>query len=378
MERYIILLPLMILMIAVSCRQGGKIEPVRADQVLGDYVFENEDVSLTVSALGGMFTDFHLKGHPVNPFGWSLLPEQMPENNRPHVFAGHFLCAGRWGAPSEGEMASGVPHNGEVNTMPWIITEDEKDSNGLRSVTMNCHAPLEQLDVERELKIPERGSWFLVNEKFTNNLPVARIANFVQHGTVYAPFLSEEMLVFTNAGRGFDQRTSLKYLEDSSFVWPHALLASGNHIDLTKPNTDEGFVTTHIFSEADSLGWIVAIHPVENLLLAYVFKISEYLWFNYWHHAEEGKPYVRGLEFGTTGLGQAHEMIFEENNRFFGVPFFLYMDAGETIEKSWLCFMIKSEMRHVTSVSVKDDVLVIAGKDGSDTFLQVEMGVNVW
>ncbi len=368
----------MMLLIAVSCGGGVESETDTVDQVISDFIFENNDISLTVTAVGGMFTDFHLKSRPVNPFGWDLLPGQMPENNQPHVFAGHFLCSGRWGAPSEGEIAAGVPHNGEVNTTQWTITRDERDTNGLRSVTMSCHAPIERLDVEREIIIPEKGFWFFVNEKFTNNLPVGRIANFMQHGTVYAPFLSEEMLVFTNADRGFDQRTHPRFLEDSSFVWPNALLASGNRIDLASPNTDEGFVTTHIFPDADSLGWIAAINPAENLLLAYVFKTAEYPWFNYWHHAEEGKPYVRGLEFGTTGLGEAHKMIFEENNRFFGTPFFLYMDAGEVVEKSWYCFKIETQMIYVSSVFFRDNTLIIAGKDGCDTFVKVEMEVNGW
>lgn len=373
MQKHIAIILFVPLLIAVSCDQGSLREKETVDLSVDDFIFENRDFSLTVTRTGGMFTDFHLKGRPVNPFGWSVLPEQMPENNQPHVFAGHFLCSGRWGAPSEGEIAVGIPHNGEVNTMPWIITHDEKSENGLRSVSMNCHAPIERLDVERKIVIPETGSWFFVKEKFTNNLPVGRIANFVQHGTVYAPFLNEEMLVFTNAERGFDQRTNPKFLQDSSFVWPHAVLASGSRINLTNPQTDEGFVTTHIFPENDSLGWIVAINPTENILLAYVFKTSEYPWFNYWHHAEEGKPYVRGLEFGTTGLGQAHEMIFEENNRFFGTPFFLYMNAGETLEKCWLCLKMETEIVHILSVSIKDDLLVIAGKDRRETFLQVEM-----
>lgn len=370
------LITVLIALFAGACMGEGEKGQHKTETFVSDFIFENNDVSLTVTAIGGMFTDFHLKSRPVNPFGWYLLPEQMPENNQPHVFAGHFLCSGRWGAPSEGEIAAGVPHNGEVHTTQWIITRDERDTNGLRSVTMSCHAPIERLDVEREIIIPEKGGWFFVNEKFTNNLPVGRIANFVQHGTVYAPFLSEEMLVFTNAGKGFDQRTHPQFLEDSSFVWPRALLASGNRINLTNPKTGEGFVTTHIFPETDSLGWVAAINPAENLLLAYVFKTAEYPWFNYWHHAEEGKPYVRGLEFGTTGLGEAHEMIFEENNRFFATPFFLYMDAGEVVEKSWYCFKIETEMMHVSSVFFRDDTLIIAGKDRHNAIVQVEIDVN--
>jgi len=300
--------------------------------------FENEQYVLGVDLVGGAFRDFYLKDKQLNPFGWTVLDNQMPENNQPYTFDGHFLCTGRWGAPSEGEIRAGIPHNGEVNTEVWQV-ESVQQADDYQSITMSVKAPIEKLDVEREIIIPDQGNYFLVKEQFTNNLTIGRLSNVVQHGTIAAPFLTEKTILSSNATRGFDQRTNDSYLEDSSFVWPNGKMADGSEIDLSKVTSEKGFVTTHIFE--DSIGWITALNPDENLLMGYVWKTAEYPWLNVWHMSKDGKPFVQGLEFGTTGLGQPYKLLAENNVTFYGRNSFEYIDAGETMEKSWICFMIE-------------------------------------
>ena len=300
--------------------------------------YENDQFVLGIDLIGGAYRDFYLKGKPLNPFGWTLLESQMPENNRPFTFDGHFLCTGRWGAPSEGEIKAGIPHNGEVNTQLWQV-RNQRQENGMQIIDMSVKAPIEKLDVRREIFIPEDGHYFLVKEWFTNNLPIGRISNVVQHGTIASPFLSESTIINTNATHGFDQRTNYKYLEDSSFLWPSGKMADGSAIDLSRVGSDMGFVTSHIFE--DSIGWITAFNPEQNLLMGYVWKTNEYPWLNVWHMSKEGRPFVQGLEFGTTGLGQPYKLLTENNVTFFGRNSFEYIDAGESMEKSWICFMIE-------------------------------------
>ena len=51
---------------------------------------------------GGAIVDFHLKSNKINPFTWKVSTAQMPANNKSGaVFQGHFLCLGRWGAPTD-------------------------------------------------------------------------------------------------------------------------------------------------------------------------------------------------------------------------------------------------------------------------------------
>ncbi len=334
-----------------------------------DYIvsYENDQIVLGIDLIGGAYRDFHLKDKPLNPFGWTSLESQMPENNQPYTFDGHFLCTCRWGAPSQGEIKAGIPHNGEVNTQEWQVTGIEH-RDGFQNITMAVKAPVEKLDVERQIIIPETGNYFVVKEKFSNNMPIGRLSNVVQHGTIAAPFLTERMIINTNATRGFDQRTNYQYLEDSCFFWPDGKMADGAEIDLSRVTSEKGYVTTHIFE--DSIGWITALNPDANILMGYIWKTAEYPWLNVWHMSKDGQPFVQGLEFGTTGLGQPYKLLVENNVTFFGRNSFEYIDAGETMEKTWICFMVRVPDGFVkaSELLLQDKKAVILHEEGKVDF----------
>ena len=346
-----------------------------------NYVIENSSCRLEVSRCGGMYTSFIIKDYPVNPFGWRLKPEQMPSNNQSVVFAGHFLCTGRWGSPSEGEIQAGIPHNGEVNTQPWTIWDWLTDQEGRTRVVMKCQAPLERLDVTRSINMPATGNYFVVRESFTNHLPIGRPVNFVQHGTISSPFLSSEMVVNTNAGYGFDQRTKIADIGHTYFEWPNAVLSSGKKIDLRKPKTQEGFVTSHIFPKTDTLGWISAYNPQSQLLLGYVFSTLDYPWFNYWYQSIGGQDYVRGLEFGTTGIGKPYQDLILEPSFFLDVPSYQYIDAGEIVSKWWLCFQIQvtANISGVEAITMDQSGLLVRVlmEDGTTRIIRVDLDQNL-
>ena len=320
----------------------------------------NEEFILSIKQRGGAYVDFHLIEKPLNPFTWKLLPEQMPKNNQPFTFDGHFLCTGRWGEPSPGEINAGIPHNGEVNTAWWEISAD-KSIKGFTVNSMKCQASIERIDVERNVYIPEQGTYFLIKELFTNQLPVGRVHNVVQHGTIAAPFLTKETIINTNATLGFDQRTNIKYLEDSSFAWPDGYLADGSVEDLRRVTSENGYVTTHIIE--DTIGWITAINPEGRLVIGYVWKTAEYPWLNIWHQPKDKLPFVQGLEFGTTGLGKPYQLLLENNVTFFGRNSFEYIDAGQTVEKSWVCFMavIPEGFGEVVRLSLSSNAITLQG-----------------
>src|SRR5689334_16816575 len=91
---------------------------------------ENNFCSLTVDSFGGAITNFHLKNiAQINPLSFAFTKEQMPENNKNGApYQGHFLCAGRWGLPSENEIKNGVPNHGEAANIVW---ESKKSNNAL-------------------------------------------------------------------------------------------------------------------------------------------------------------------------------------------------------------------------------------------------------
>jgi hypothetical protein len=53
---------------------------------------------------------------------------------------------------------------------------------------------------------------------------------------------------------------------------------------------------------------------------------------------EKGKPFARGLEFGTTGLHQPFPVLLSKG-RIFGRPLFAYLDTGESAKRSYLAFL---------------------------------------
>ncbi|MFW5699669.1 MAG: hypothetical protein ACOCXS_02045 [Bacteroidota bacterium] len=327
-----------VFLLLVSC-DGGQGRRTDQESRQSVYTFGNDDFMLEITKTGGMFVRFEKTDNPVNPFGWRLRPDEMPENNRPHVFAGHFLCSGRWGAPSRGEIEAGIPHNGEVNTQPWHIEKEFYDlDKQMLVIEMKCEAPIEKLNVTRRIFVPDDDAFYVVKEEFINDLPVGRLVNFVQHPTVSEPFLDSEMIVRTNAGKGFDQKTSLSGIEDSCFTWPQATLSSGEKVNLTNSLTNTGFVTSHVFDKNDEFGWCFAYNPNRKLLFGYIFDTSDYPWFNYWHHAEDGQPVVRGLEFGTTGFGEDYGKLLGEDVSFNGDRGVDFLDAGDSVVKSYLSF----------------------------------------
>ena len=63
----------------------------------------NEKCTLSVNKKGGCITGFQLGREGVNPFTFQMKHESP--FHEAIEFKGHFLCLGRWGDPSEGELA---------------------------------------------------------------------------------------------------------------------------------------------------------------------------------------------------------------------------------------------------------------------------------
>jgi len=301
-------------------------------------LLENEQTSLAINLFGGAFIDFHLKDNPINPLSWELGLTQMPKNNQKGApFRGHFLCLGRWGSPTEGEIEAGIPHNGEQSNTFWTLDEKKTPLH----IKLYNDAPLDGLTVSREVTLSSEASVFKVVETFQNINSIGRINNVVQHPTLGPPFLSKNTRIFSNAHKGFLQKFSFPEPEKYSFEWPMVNVPSEN-ISMDFSRSDHGFngVTTHTFNDQDTTGWIVAYSPENNLMFGYVWHLSEYPWLNVWHHEENGKMKAKGLEFGTTGIGRSYGDLLNTDTHFFGQPSYEYIDAGEKVKKHYYCFLM--------------------------------------
>ena len=295
---------------------------------------ENANSQLSIDLQGGAIVDFHLKAVEINPFAWKVTTAQMPENNKcGAVFQGHFLCTGRWGAPAEGEIKAGVPHNGQASRDTWKVLKSTKSS-----LTMQIKAPLDGVIITRNIELLPNQANFKVTESFQNYTSVGRLFNVVQHATIGTPFLSEDCIVESNAREGFLQTYAYPNPHKSAYSWPMVKSAIGNDsIDLRRAYTPESYVSTHIF--ADSIGWISINNPAYGLTLKYSWKTAEYPWVNVWQQRVDGKLWAKGLEFGTTGIGRSYQELLAHDTRFYGRNSYFFLDAGEKISKSYDCIL---------------------------------------
>ena len=285
---------------------------------------------------------------------------EIPENNQKGApFKGHFLCLGRWGAPTDGEILAGVPHNGQSSNEKWeILSFDNERKAELQSI-----APLDYTTLHRSMILDERQAVFKITDRITSIATAGRLFNVVQHVTVGPPFLSESTIVDCNAGKGFMQHLSYPAPERYEYEWPAATVDSvGLHIDLTKSDETFSYVSTHLMK--DCIGWVTAFSPESGLMLGYIWKTEEYPWLNIWHQRKNDKLWAKGLEFGTTGVGRPYQDLLAADTRFHGMNSFIYLDAKEVISKSFICFLLKipADFAGVESVSLNDGKIIIIEK----------------
>jgi hypothetical protein len=233
-------------------------------------------------------------------------------------------------------MAAGIPHNGEPSNRWW--TTDTLTLPGM--LQMRVHAPLEQWQVNRTIKLYQNQACFDVEETLTNLLNIGRFTAIVQHSTLGGDFLNERTIINTNASDGFNQALAKKSLTDNQYKWPVGFSDSlGTTIDLTRSDIKDGYVTTHIIEEG--MGWATAASPDKHLLIGYVWRTDNYPWLHIWHGIKDGKLWAKGIEFGTTGIGDTHLPAERHTLQFHGRNNNLFVDSKTSITKKYTCFLIR-------------------------------------
>jgi hypothetical protein len=298
---------------------------------------------------GGAIVAFQLTGLAVNPLTWN-------EGGQKGQLRGHFLCLDRWGAPSEAEKANGVPFHGEAPRVQWT-----SDSASATEARMHARLPLAGLRVSRVAEL--RGAVAKITETVTNENKLGRVFNWVQHPSIAPPFLDATTIVDANARQGFMQSSPMPNPENPSVVWPQALndgVAVNMRMLTNDPNPN---VVSYVVDE--EWGWTTAATPGSGLLIGYLWKSSEYPWFNAWRHTEKGRPAARGLEFGTTGLHQPYPALVKKR-QIFGRPLYDFLDAGESSTKTFWMFLARVPAGYTGASAVRQSGadIVIAGRDG--------------
>ena len=323
----------------------------------------NSAASLGVNSNGGGIIKFTLNNDTVNPFTWKLSQEQMPMNNRNGApFEGHFICLGRWGNPTEGEIRAGIPNNGQIGNMLWNVINQTD-----RELEFSVNSDLDLMSLNRRIFLDDREPVFLVKDSVTNQSTLGRLFNIVQHATLGSPFLNSGTLIDTNASVGFMQDNWKPNPESHSFAWPVGISANNDSvINLRKSNGLESYVATHLIK--DSIGWITAYSPQHKLLLGYIWQTKDYPWINVWHQTENKIPVAKGIEFGTTGIGAPYQELLN-NTSFYGVDSFMFFDALESFQKKFLCFLIpiNEPLDGIESIELKEGTLELYPYSNDET-----------
>jgi hypothetical protein len=225
--------------------------------------------------------------------------------------------------------------------------------------------PIAGLSVRRTIRLSIKEAVFDVREEVTNQNPLGRIYNMVQHPTIGPPYLDDSTLVDCNGRRGFAQGGSLPNPEEPSFLWPQALARDGKAVDMRRLTDDPNpNVVSYLID--GPYGWVTAATPGKGVLIGYFWKNTDYPWVSLWRDVREGKPVARGLEFGTTGLHQPYPILVQKG-RIWDHSLFAYLDAGETSTRRYTAFLLKipEDFAGVDSIEARQGKLVLHVRAGT-------------
>ncbi len=349
-----------------SAVSQAEIGLVGRDQV----VLSGAAARVGVDRAGGSIVDFRLAGSEVTPLTWNY-PEV---GDRAPRTMGHFLCLDRWGSASPQESKNGMPFHGEASYIMWEVVSPPEKKGDMITAVMSCDLPLGGLQVMRTLSLHNTVPVLRVREEITNLNKLGRAYNIVQHATIALPFLDKSVLVDSNAFRGFVHDDHMTTPGEPVVYWP-ALVYEGKFVDLRRFEGDHNPpVVSYVFADSLVNGWVTACNPAKGFLIGYTWELSDYPWFVIWRNAQNSVPGALGLEFGSTGLGLPFSGLLDKG-KVFDTPVFAYLDAGETVTKSYTAFLaeIPGDYHGVEEVSLRDGDIVIRerGAPRSDIILKL-------
>jgi hypothetical protein len=324
---------------------------------------------LVIDLGGGSIVDFRFAGENLNPLRW-LGPGDEQNALRPMA---HFLCLDRWGQPSQAELQNGMPFHGEAARVRWKEDRPPQPSPEGISAVLSASLPIAGLDVVRAVRLSASAPAFVVSETVANRNRLGRVYNMVQHPTIGPPFLDQTTVVDSNARKGLMQSSPLPNPEEPPIWWPQAF-KDGQPVNLRHLVSDpDPNVVSFVIDE--EYGWVTASTASQGLLLGYIWKTSDYPWLNIWRHVQNGKPFARGLEFGTTGLHQPFALLVEKG-KVFGRPVFAYLDAGEKITRSYAAFLLKTppDFKGVDRVTFRGRRILVRERGENGRELSLEPG----
>ena len=338
-------------------------------------VLQNGSCSVEIDLFGGAIAKFCVHGEDINPLSFRLPAEQMPENNKSGApYQGYFLCLGRWGRPSVGEIKAGMPDHGQLTNILW-----EAEDSGPMKLEMRAFSPMEGPHVNRSIELSRNSPLYMVSEEVHNTNTLGRLNNMVQHPTLDQPFLDRATVVNCNAQAGYDHSFGVER-EMYASSWLIGLCKDMTAIDLIAPQKEYSSVFSYLVKMTDKMGWVTAYYPTHNLLLGYIWKRTDYPRIILWQDWLGSSIRYRGIEFRTTGIHKPFKQIISDGDwKVFGKNSCEYIDAAEKSCRKHLSFLceVKPGFKGVNEIYYSNgDVIIEDQVSGQNIELSMNPGFD--
>jgi hypothetical protein len=325
---------------------------------------ESKVAKVVIDLGGGAIVDFHLTENDVNPLSWN---HPVNADGKPRAM-GHFICFDRWGPASAAETKKGMPWHGEATSVYWQLVSKPTTKDNKVFAEVACELPMAGLNLKRRIELDMNSPVLTVTEEITNVNKLGRMYNLVQHATIGPPFLDESTLVDTRVKKGLTQQGKMPLPEEPVIYWPKAVY-QGRLIDFRRLSDDAGpGVVSFVFDDKDKYGWVTACNPEKELLLGYFWQTNQYPWLNMWRQVQDGRPSAYGFEFGTTGLHQPFKILVEKG-KIFDRQLYEYIDADETITKTYTGFLarIPKDYKGVADIDFGETSITLKEQGGDNS-----------
>ena len=138
------------------------------------------------------------------------------------------------------------------------------------------------------------------------------------------------------------------------------VIHNGEKISLRQFHNDWPRVSSFMFKHDEKRGWVTASNPGEKLMIGYIWDTEDYPWINFWRDRKDGVPKAFGIEFGTTGLHEPFPVVAKKG-KIFDRNLYDFIDAGETISKSFIAFLAKipDDYKGVGKIEISESIITI-------------------
>jgi hypothetical protein len=311
-------------------------------------VLANDRLELTIQGTGGTFTKLLPRdGEPVSPL----------------ATIGHFLALDGFGAPSEQELAAGMPFHGEASKQVFKVIGSQ-NSGPVRSIILQATLPLAQETLTRTVEMMEGENVVYVTSGLESGIAVDRPISWAEHATIGPPFLEKGQTVVDMPALNCRVRPFKpgpipgRLVYERDFQWPLAPTKDNGQADLRLVPADNYLdLASCQMDPKRELAFVTALHMSKHLLFGYVFRRQDYPWLMSWMNYTGDNRAARGMEFSTQPFDTSHQETVAMNP-LFGTPTFRWLPAKAKLQTRFLFFYVRVP-EGFTGI---DDVMLDGGK----------------